>query len=282
MTLIFRIFFLPLLAASVLQSGATDASETLTAWQGTDEAAVRLIAGPKDNDGPGTVWLGVQIKLGPGWKTYWRNPGESGAPPRFNWEGSENVAAADVSWPAPKRFSAFGYDSFGYDKQVVIPVLLTPTINRQPIITRLNLDYMICANICVPMEAKLTLKLGESDPSSVTASLVQRYLELVPKGTGFSVMEIISATVSGEAGLQNLHVHGRAEHPFRTPDLMVEGPKSFVFGRPKITLSSNGNDVVMELPVYAGTDKIKLTDQALTLTMVDGKRALQQQLILGR
>lgn len=157
MTLIFRIFFLPLLAASVLQSGAADASETLTAWQGTDEAAVRLIAGPKNNDGPGRVWLGVQIKLGPGWKTYWRNPGESGAPPRFNWEGSKNIAAADVRWPAPKRFSAFGYDSFGYDKQVVIPVLLTPTINRQPIITHLNLDYMICANICIPMEAKQTL-----------------------------------------------------------------------------------------------------------------------------
>ena len=277
MTLIFRIFFFPLLAASVLQSGAADTSGTLTAWQGTDEAAVRLIAGPKNNDGPGRVWLGVQIKLGPGWKPYWRNQGESGAPPRFNWEGSKNIAAADVRWPAPKRFSAFGYD-----KQVVIPVLLTPTINRQPIITRLNLDYMICANICIPMEAKLTLKLGESDPAGVTSSLVQRYLELVPKGTEFSVLEIISATVSGEAGLQILHVHGRAKRPFRAPDLMVEGPKSFVFGRPKITLSSNGNDVVMELPVYAGTDKIKLTGQALTLTMVDGERALQQQLILGR
>ena len=279
---IFKYFFLPLLAASLVQSGAADTSGTLTAWQGTDEAAVRLIAGPRDNAGLGRVWLGVQIKLGPGWNTYWRNPGESGAPPRFNWEGSENVATAEVRWPAPRRFSAFGYDSFGYHKQVVIPVLLTPTINRQPITTRLNLDYMICANICIPMQAKLTLKLGETDPASVTASLVQGYLELVPKRTEFSGLHIISATVSGDAGLQILHVHGHAEQPFRSPDLMVEGPKSFAFGRPKITLSSKGHDVVMEVPVYAGTGKFKLTNQALTLTMVDGKRALQQRLILGR
>ena len=149
---IFKYFFLPLLAASLVQSGAADTSGTLTAWQGTDEAAVRLIAGPRDTAGLGRVWLGVQIKLGPGWKPYWRNQAESGAPPRFNWEGSKNIAAADVRWPAPKRFSALGYD-----KQVVIPVLLTPTINRQPIITHLNLDYMICANICIPMEAKQTL-----------------------------------------------------------------------------------------------------------------------------
>ena len=279
---IFKYFFLPLLAASLVQSGAADTSGTLTAWQGTDEAAVRLIAGPRDNAGLGRVWLGVQIKLGPGWNTYWRNPGESGAPPRFNWEGSENVATAEVRWPAPRRFSAFGYDSFGYQKQVVIPVLLTPTINRQPITTRLNLDYMICANICIPMQAKLTLKLGETDPASATAALVQRYLELVPKGTKFSGLRIISATVSGDAGLQILHVHGHAEQPFQSPDLMVEGPKSFAFGRPKITLNSNGHGVVMQLPVYAETGKFKLTDQALTLTMVDGKRALQQRLILGR
>ena len=63
---------------------------------------------------------------------------------------------------------------------------------------------------------------------------------------------------------------------------MVEGPNPFAFGRPKVVLSSNGHNVVMELPVYAGTSKIKLTDQALTLTMVDGKRALEKRLILGR
>ena len=215
---IFKYFFLPLLAASLVQSGAAATSRTLTVWQGTEEAAVRLIAGPRDNDGTGRVWLGVQFKLGPGWKTYWRNSGDSGTPPSFNWEGSKNIATAEIRWPAPRRFSAFGYDSFGYQKQVVIPVLLTPTINRQPITTRLNLDYMICSNICIPMQAKLTLKLGEPDPASATAALVQRYLEMVPKGTKFSGLRIISATVSGDAGLQILHVHGHAEQPFQSPD----------------------------------------------------------------
>jgi len=282
MTSTFRNFLLPLLATSVVQSGAADTSGSLTAWQGTDEAAVRLIAGPRDDDGSGRAWLGVQIKLGPGWKTYWRNPGESGAPPHFKWVGSENVATADINWPAPRRFNAFGYDSFGYHKQVVIPVLLTPKINHQPITTRLKLDYMICANICIPMQAKLTLKLVETEPDSVTAALIQRYLELVPKETESSGLHIISATVSGDAGLQILHVRGRAELPFKAPDLMVEGPNPFAFGRPKVALSSNGHNVAMELPIYAEMGKIKLTDQALTLTMVDGKRALQKRLILGR
>ena len=279
---IFKYFFLPLLATSLVQTATADTSRTLTAWQGTGEAAVRLIAGPRDDDGTGRVWLGVQFKLGPGWKTYWRNPGESGVPPHFNWVGSENVATAKVRWPAPRRFNALGFDSFGYHEQVVIPVLLMPTINQQPITTRLKLAYMICANICIPMQAKLTLKLGETGPDGVTAALVQQYLELVPKETEPSGLHIISATVSGDTGLQVLRVHGRAELPFKAPDLMVEGPNPFFFGRPKIVLSSNGHNVVMELPVNAGTSKNKLTDQALTLTMVDGRRALQKRLTLGR
>src|SRR5690349_11425297 len=56
---------------------------------------VRLLSGGKQGEG----WLsGIEIKLDQGFKTYWRNPGESGLPPSFDWSASENVEKVEVQW----------------------------------------------------------------------------------------------------------------------------------------------------------------------------------------
>ena len=80
----------------------------------------RLIAGGQQ----GGSWLaGIEITLDPGFKTYWRNPGDSGLPPRFDWSGSENVAGVDVRWPAPERHEDAAGVAYVYGDEVVLPVL---------------------------------------------------------------------------------------------------------------------------------------------------------------
>lgn len=68
-----------------------------------------------------TLSLGLDLKLGKGWKAYWRSPGEVGLPPEIDWSGSENLASAELLWPAPTRFTAFGIENFGYSKHVLLP-----------------------------------------------------------------------------------------------------------------------------------------------------------------
>ncbi|MBT3535060.1 MAG: hypothetical protein HN478_14350 [Rhodospirillaceae bacterium] len=274
------------IVAFVSLSGAALAGGAVADWQGTDDAAVRLIAGHDSVDGSGSIWLGLQIRLSPGWKTYWRNPGESGAPPRFDWQASENLEKAVVRWPAPRRFSTYGYDSFGYLDGVVLPVLLQAVSPDKPVHARLSLDYMVCSNICVPMQAKLDLTLAPkqippSSPPGAFAALIRHYLERVPQSAGPSGLTIHGASVNGPAGAQILRIKAHADRPFQAPDLMVEGPEPFGFGRPKIAFGANGHDVSMDLPVYAGTRKVKLSDQALTLTLVDGDRSVERSLTLN-
>jgi len=60
--------------------------------------------------------------LAPGWKTYWRAPGDGGIPPRFDWQGSENLGGAEFHWPVPQVFHENGLRSMGYYDSVVIPV----------------------------------------------------------------------------------------------------------------------------------------------------------------
>ncbi|MBT4490137.1 MAG: hypothetical protein HOC72_21535 [Rhodospirillaceae bacterium] len=256
-------------------------------WQKTDEAAARLIAGQSRVDSQGRIWLGIQIRLGPGWKTYWRNPGESGAPPRLDWSASGNLKEVEVRWPAPERFSAFGFDSFGYHDEVVLPVLLTVAAPSRAATARLNLDYLVCAQVCVPIRAEMILDLpagitdAKTEPSAF-APLIRRYLNLVPQPAAKAGIAIKSAAVSGPPGKQILRITGHSEQPFAAPDLMVEGPEPFGFGRPSLTYGAGRHEVAMALPVYAGTGKARLTTQALTLTMVDGRRAVERRITLGQ
>jgi suppressor for copper-sensitivity B len=273
----------PILAA-VLTCAPLRAETSSGGWHRGEDAAARLIAGQSGMNAEGRIWLGVQIKLKPGWKTYWRNPGESGAPPRFDWSASLNLATADVRWPAPLRFSAYGFDSFGYQDEVVLPVLLRARAPGKATLARLKLDYMICAKVCVPMQADLSLELaaaGKVAKASAFAPLIRHYRDLIPQTAGKSGLSIDSATVSGPAGQQILHISGRSTRPFQAPDLMVEGPEPFGFGRPNATFGPGRHDIVLALPVFAGTSKAALTTQALTLTLVDGDRAVERRLEVG-
>jgi len=273
--------------AAALPSSPVSAETASGAWQRTEEASTRLVAAQNRLNADGRIWLGVQIRLAPGWKTYWRNPGESGAPPRFDWSTSDNVGAVEIRWPAPQRFSAFGFDSFGYQDEIVLPVLLQTAAPSQPMTARLNLNYMVCAQICIPMQAELALELPADDTGakaepSAFAPLIQHYLELVPQPAATAGLTIDGAVVNGPPGRQILQIKGHSEQPFVAPDVMVEGPEPFGFGRPKLTYDAGRHDVTLALPVYAGSGKAQLANQALTFTLVDGRRAVERRLILGR
>src|SRR6266542_1702588 len=83
------------------------------------------------------VRAGIEIRLDPGWKTYWRYPGDSGVPPRFGFTRSENVASVSVLWPAPQSFSDGSGRSIGYKDDVIFPLRIVPRDPAKPVVLRL-------------------------------------------------------------------------------------------------------------------------------------------------
>jgi DsbC/DsbD-like thiol-disulfide interchange protein len=159
---------LVLVGTLVSQSHAADAS----AWDGQSHAAMRLIAGaaPMQTE---ALRAGVEIRLDPGWKTYWRYPGDSGVPPRFAFVRSDNVAAVALSWPAPQGFSDGAGTSIGYAGHVIFPLRITPKDRTKPVVVRLDLDFAICEKLCVPAEGKVDLELdggASAHEATLTAS----------------------------------------------------------------------------------------------------------------
>src|SRR6516165_86376 len=110
------------LGLAVVMIAARAHAADSSAWDGDAQSAVRLIAGSATSGRDAPVRAGIEIRLAPGWKTYWRYPGDSGVPPRFDFAGSTNVKSVDVAWPAPHRFSDESGITIGYKDGVIFPL----------------------------------------------------------------------------------------------------------------------------------------------------------------
>src|SRR5439155_19948956 len=134
-------------ACATVEVRAEDASP----WQRDTHSAVRLLAGSRSG---GVLLGGIAFQMQPGWKTYWRNPGDSGVPPRFDFSKSDNVEAVTVLWPAPMKFDdGAGGQSLGYKQQVVLPLRIVAKSADKPVILRVAGNYAVCDNLCVPVQA---------------------------------------------------------------------------------------------------------------------------------
>jgi DsbC/DsbD-like thiol-disulfide interchange protein len=209
-------------AGGVAVARAQDAS----AWDGEQHAAARLIAGAAVQS-DGATWLrgGVEIRLDPGWKTYWRYPGDSGVPPTLDFAGSENVKSVTALWPAPKRFDdGAGGHSIGYVGDVVLPLRIAPRDPAKPSALRVTFAYAVCGNLCVPAQASLDLALSGkagAEEGALTAAEA-RVPRRVPLGAGgdLAVRSVHRVTDGGRVRVV-VEVAAPAETPV---DLFAEGP----------------------------------------------------------
>ena len=164
-----------LLLAPAGESSAQDASS----WDSDQRSAVRLIAGSTGN-GQLTFRAGIEMRVDPGWKSYWRYAGDSGLPPSFDFAGSENVNSVTVLWPTPRRFAdGAGGNSIGYTDNIIFPLQVLAKQAGRPVILRLNATYGVCEKICIPASGKAQLQLTRRQ-SSEDAALTQAELR-VPK-----------------------------------------------------------------------------------------------------
>ena len=214
------------------QSYALAAPEGASPWAKGFHSQARLVIGEVKSQGSGrTVVAGIHLKMDKGWKTYWRNPGDAGIPPSFDWSSSGNLESFKILWPAPRRFADPYGSSIGYEDEVVFPVVLTPARPDRPLDLNVKVAYAICKDVCIPAEAALKLKFatrGQNAP--LFQGLIGRYLSIVPEAAS-------SAAPGGPAIRQVMidltkpspYLLIDAEFPQGTEgaDLFVEGPKDF-------------------------------------------------------
>lgn len=154
------------------------------AQSGGDTIRATLLPGWQQDDGSHVA--GLALDLAPGWKTYWRAPGDAGIPPRFDWTGSRNLGAVQVLWPTPRVMDQGGMLSIGYPDDVVLPLVIRPRAAGD-IRLRATIALGVCRDICIPAEITLTGTLprgaGNRDPR-IVAALVDQPLSADAAGVG--------------------------------------------------------------------------------------------------
>ena len=114
----------------------------------------------------GTVMAALRFDLAPGWKTYWRAPGESGIPPQFDWTASDNIAGAEIHWPTPSVFEENGLRTIGYKNQLVLPVEFTPVDRSKPMSVGADVALGVCQDICLPVTISVHSDLDQAPTQS--------------------------------------------------------------------------------------------------------------------
>ena len=199
-------------------SQAQDQSFSSSMIRSVASSARLLSAGPADN---GVYRVGVEIALDPQTITYWRQPGEAGAPPEFDFSQSINVAKADVYYPQPKHIEEAGVTVAGYEASVVFPVRITPKNIEQPVTLKLTLAYAACGKICLPAKAILSLSLPRAGRSPYAETLRAAQALVPVKITGVDSKKLIGLKKEGDSQQWSLSYTGAG----KLLDVFAEAPE---------------------------------------------------------
>ncbi len=210
---------------------ALSLASPLAARSPDDMVSVTVIPGWRDADGSHVAAL--RFELAPGWKTYWRAPGEAGIPPRFDWRGSRNLGAVEILWPTPQQTTTNGMRTIGYEHDLILPVRLTPTRAGQPISLSADVEIGICNDICVPVDTQVHLDLpldaGPRDPR-IAAALAARPYTAAEAGVGRVTCAVFpiegGLRVVAEIDMKQMGAQEMVVLETNNPDLWVAQAKS--------------------------------------------------------
>ncbi len=252
-----------------LALGCLAASPALATTQ-EDVLSARLRPGWQMESG--THMAAVELDLAPGWKTYWRSPGDAGIPPSFDWSGSRNVRSVHIHWPAPVVFEANGFQTIGYHEKLLLPVEVEPVDPALPVRLSVDMELGVCDEICMPASLSLQAELdtpGAADPG-IQSALAARAIPAREAG-----VSRVACTVDPiDDGL-------RLTARVRLPDPGLAEVVAFETGDPSVWVAEavsqrEGGELVSvtELVAPSGTP-FALDRSDVTLTILAGGEAVE-------
>ena len=287
MTTLQRIW-LGLVAAATLAFGApaTIATADASFWMQGVQSEVRVISPfTATGEDETTIPLGLEFKMNEGWHIYWRNPGEAGLPPELDHGQSLNVQDVSFAWPVPVRDVEYGIETFIYKDTVVLPLEVTLQQPGQPLDLRGRVDFLICAEVCIPdaVDVAFSLPGGPAQVAPDEAALLNTFETRVPTenggAVGLTVENIVFEPASDpERPALKGHLITNLSSVFsmEAPDVFAEVPEGYFVRKPTVTLSEDAMTGTVRSPVFRenwATDALETA--SFKVTVADGIRGIE-------
>lgn len=208
----------------------TSAMAATSDWVSSPGGMIRLVAAPPKADG--TIPATLEVKLNPGWKTYWREPGASGIPPQVTLNPESGVVLEKIGFPVPKTFDDGVVRYVGYDRSVAFPLTLKRVHGEGDVNIRASVFLGICEDICIPVQGELTLALKQGDfDNPLDGARIDDAVAALPEAPS----KEFSVTASRyDAANALLHLSLRLPAGEGHPELFLAGPSGVTFGKPEI------------------------------------------------
>lgn len=224
-----------------LTASQTMALATVSDWVEVQGGRVRLVtAGVADANG--ALQGALEIDLKPGWKTYWRDPGDAGVPPQIDVSKSLNVASAELRFPPPERFDD-GYSKWaGYKHPVMFPVTFSLKSPGEPATIEADVFLGICETICIPVQGKFTLDPASDPENADDQAIVAAAVEALPAPAqpGFGV-----TALPGNG--KHLLVEAALPSGTEAAEFFIAADQGYMFGTPE--RADKDGKVVFAVPI---------------------------------
>ena len=209
-------------------------------WSVSETSKLRLISPYSQNDTQNLL-IGLEYEMEPGWKTYWKSPGDGGFAQSLSWENSTNVKNINILWPTPIEFEILGLTSLGYQNDVIFPLEIELEDELKNTYLNLHVNFLICKEVCIPGDATLFLEIpsGEKKLTDNYFNL-EKALSLLPEEDfNSSYIKEISLKTFSDDQSSTLQLEFKSDKVFYNPKIFLHSP----FGLPVIKNSiSYSND----------------------------------------
>jgi thiol:disulfide interchange protein DsbD len=166
----------------------------------TEAALVLSAATARPGD---TIWAGVDLKMEPGWHTYWKNPGDSGQATEIKWQLPPGITAGEIRWPLPEKLPPIEVTTYGYENEVMllVPLTLGTNLPAGPLELKANVSWLECKEVCIPAKAdvQVALNVGSETQASASALLFEEWKAKVPEPAKGNIFAWWSDAVKGDS-----------------------------------------------------------------------------------
>ena len=258
---IFKFITCTILLCIVSAQGNTTSSD----WSVSETSKLRLISPYSQNDSKNIV-IGLEYQMEPGWKTYWKSPGDGGFAQTISWDNSTNVKNINILWPTPIEFEILGLTSLGYQNDVIFPLEIELEDKFKNTFLNLHVNFLICKEVCIPGDATLFLEIpsGEKKLTDNYFNL-EKALSLLPEEDfNSSYIKEINLKTFSDDKRSTFQLQFKSDKVFYNPQIFLHSP----FGLPVVKNSISYSNDNKRITTDFNFDKNLISENKFSLEII--------------